>query len=349
MNYSKIAKEFAEDFFKLVENSQNIILTSHFAPDGDSISSVLSVYRIIRDKYKEKKVKIVYSNKIDENFSSFQNFDKIVWVEDMTEHIKDCDLLIVLDCGTLNRFTLHPEKLKDIKNTICIDHHASTPGEFTLSAIMPSIPSCSEVVFRLFENHMNLDKNLSEIVLLGILSDTGNFTFLNSSQSETFAVAQKLIKVGDINLTLLRERYAMISKREYDLLQEFVKNSSFGKVEGWPLFHFTFIDRDVVEKGGYSSNEVVGASRAYIAGYLTSIKGYKWGFILRPKSSYCGVSMRSLPGVVNVRDILERMSLGSGHDMAAGGIFKRENDSLDPKVCIEQIINWMKNNKPTSN
>ncbi len=349
MNYTTITKEFTDEFFKLVEGSKDILITSHFSPDGDSISSVLSMYRIITDRYQDKDVRVVYSGELDAHFEYFENFTKIEWVDDVANHLDNSDLLIALDCGSFSRFTRFPEKIQEVKNTICIDHHASTPDTFTLSTIVPEMSSCSELIFTLFENSITLDKNLSETFLLGILTDTGNFAFLNPSQSDTFLTAKKLIDAGKININILRSKYTGISQRVFTLVQEFIKNTSFGEVEGWPPFQYTYASRDAMESGGYTDNEISAANGTYIAGYLTSLSGYDWGFIIKPKSSYCSVSMRSLPGSVNVRDLLERMSLGGGHDRAAGGIFKKDDDPKDPKICAEQIVEWMKNNKPVLN
>ncbi len=349
MNYNSITKEFTDEFFKLVEASNNILITSHFSPDGDSISSVLSMYRILKDQYQDKNVRIAYSGEFDAHFDYFENFKKIEWTDDVANHLDAADLLIALDCGNFSRFTRFPEKTQEIKNTICIDHHASVPDTFTLSTIVAEMSSCSELIFKLFENKITLDKNLAETFILGILTDTGNFAFLDPSQSDTFLTAKKLIDAGKININILRSKYTGISQKEFSLVQEFVKNTSFREVEGWPPFQYTYVTRDAMESGGYTDNEIGAANSAYIAGYLTSLVGYDWGFIIKPKSLYCSVSMRSLPGGVNVRDLLERMSLGGGHDRAAGGIFKKDTDSKDPKMCVEQIVEWMKNNKPVLN
>lgn len=349
MNYTHITKEFTEEFFRLVQNSHNITITSHFSPDGDSISCVLSMYRIIYDRYPEKDLKIVYSGEIDERFSYFQNFGKIIWAEDMTDEVKDTDLLIVLDLSIHVRFTRYPEKLEHIKNQICIDHHASGSEDFTLSTIIPEMSSCSELIFRIFENSFTLDKNLAEIFLLGILSDTGSFSFVNSSQSETFSTAKKLLDVGDIQIDILKSKYSPMSAREFTLVQEFIKNTSFEEVQDWPPVQYSYISREFVQNGNYSDNEISAGSSLYVSMYIRSIKNYTWGFVLKPKNQYCAISARSLSGSVNVRDLFEKMSLGGGHDRASGGIFKRDGDSNDPQICIKQIVEWMKNNKPLMN
>lgn len=343
MKYMEITKEFTEKFFDLAESSKDVVITAHSSPDGDSISCVLAMYRILSDRYPDKKVRVVYSGSPDEHFSYFQNFEKIQWAKDMTERLEECDLLIMLDCSQYRRFTGFPEKLSGVKNQVYIDHHASEPGDCTLGISVPEMPSCSELVFRLFEDALKLDKNLAETFLLGIISDTGSFTFLDSSQSETFLIAKKLVDAGGINISELKSKYLFITDREFTLLQEFIRNTSFGEMPNWPPFQYTYARREFVEENKYTNNELSAASKAYIAGYMGSLKGYSWGFVIRPKSSFCGVSFRSLLGGVNVRKISEKMELGGGHDRAAGGIFR---DEKDPKKCADLILEWMKSNKP---
>jgi nanoRNase/pAp phosphatase (c-di-AMP/oligoRNAs hydrolase) len=304
------------------------------------------VYRIIADKYKDKNIKIVYFDRLDEHFKSFQNFEKIEWIEDIGSYNTEHDLMIMLDCGEYSRVSLNFDKLLKIQNKICIDHHASKPSEFTLSTIIPNIPSCSELIFRLFEEKMSLDKSLAETFLLGILTDTGNFVYLDSSQTETFLVAKKLIDISKVNITEFRQNFSTISKGEFDIVGEFIKNTNFVNVDGWPPFQYTYVSKEFLENGKYTKDEISTAGASYIVSYLTSIKDYNWGFVLKPKSGYCSVSFRSLPRSVNVRDVSEKMGIGGGHDRAAGGLFK---ESSDPLLCAEQIISWLKNNKPIMN
>jgi nanoRNase/pAp phosphatase (c-di-AMP/oligoRNAs hydrolase) len=96
-----------------------------------------------------------------------------------------------------------------------------------------------------------------------------------------------------------------------------------------------------------TDEDMSAASHIYMSQYLTRIEGYGWGMVLTPRADgSCRISMRSLPGSVNVRDLQERLGAGSGHDRAAGGAFK---DVSEPSECIARVLEFMKANKPVLN
>jgi len=339
-----------EDFYNLVAESKSVIITAHMSPDGDSISSVLSVYTILIAKYQkssiEKKIRIVYTGVSKEDFAFLKNFEKIEWVDDIANHLDDTDLLIVLDVNNLNRVSKNPEKLSAIKNTICIDHHASVADSFTLSFIDSNISSNSEMVYRTLGAEQYLTEDLAQIFLLGIITDTGNFSHIKPSQVGAFDVAKKLVEIGKINIGFFNTKFSGIPKKIIPLLQVLMKNMNFKEVDGWPDTQISFIDRETFEQGAYTDEDMSTASHIHMGQYVTRIGGYSWGLVFTPRSDgTTRVSGRSLPESVNIRDMFERIQIGGGHDRASGGSIK-ESKTED---AIAQILDWMKINKPSIN
>lgn len=340
--------DFREKFFALVASAQHIVITSHYSPDDDSIGSVLSVYTILEGKYPSKDIRIIYTGDKVDRYSVFAHFEKIEFVQDVATELSHADMLIVLDGGQYQRFSkTSPESLVAIGTTVVIDHHASQPDQFTLSLIMPTFSSNCELVYRALDAEPLLTKPLAEHFLLGIVGDTGNFAYVSPSQSNVFAVAKKLIDTVGTSIDSFRSRYGGIPKRVIPLLQELVKNTAYTSISGWPDVQYTFIDRQVLNEGGYSDEDMSAASHIYIGQYLPRVQGYGWGFVLTPRTDG-GVRMsaRSLATSVNVRDLHERLGIGSGHDRAAGGNFKKETEERDPKQCVVDILSWMGHNAP---
>lgn len=338
--------EFKEKFWALVSESNNILITSHISPDDDSISSVLSVYEIISQRFPDKKVRIAYSNAPVTRYSSFHNFKKIEFMKDIAEILDGMDLVIVLDLNGFHRFTKMPEKFEG-KKTICIDHHDSQANSHTLELINPKSPATAEVIYRIFENDFTLTKELAEVLFLGILGDTGNFTYLKPYQSDTLTIAKKLIEVGDIYIDTFKSRYMTLSQRELALIQVLLQNTKYGTVTGWPAHQYAFIDRETIEQGNFTDNEISAASSMYMAFYLRTITGYSWGFVVTPrKDGTCRVSLRSLPGSVNVCDMAVRMDIGGGHIRASGATIKMTDGPIDSKESIAKIEAWMGGNAP---
>jgi len=337
-------KEFRVNFFVLVEKATAIVITSHMSPDDDSIGSVLSTYTILSEKYPDKNIRIVYTGQKSSRHSGFYNFEKIEWVDDIAHHLDGVDTLITLDASNFGRFSKFPEKLLTVPVRIGLDHHASVPDEYTLLLHEKEFSSNAELVYRALLEDGVVSKHVAEHILLGILGDTGNFAFLSPEQGEVLVLTKILIETVGVSIGEFRARYGGIPLRIIPLLQELVKNTTYGEVSGWPPFQYTQIAREVAFQGDYSDEDISAASAIYIGQYLTRVEGYVWGFVITPRSDGgCRMSSRSLPGSVNVRDLHERLGIGSGHDRAAGGAFK---EISNPSECINRVLDWMKENTP---
>lgn len=347
MHYNEISPEFTQKFFDLVKSSSRVVITGHRSPDDDAVSSALATYEIVKLKHPDKAVRIIFSAAVDDRYKTFKNYDRIEFVEDLASEVSPDDLLIVLDGSQYHRFSTQPEKLASVKTKICIDHHASPIDDFTLSLVAPHIPAAAEVVYRSLAKDVNVSKELASIFLLGIIGDTGRFAYLKPNQTNTFLIAKELVEIMGIEIQEFLAGFDSISPREFEVLQEFTKNTRYGSLPGWPDFQYSYISEDFVKKGGYTEKEASGGAGLYKNGYLRTIKGYSWGFIMRPDAGSIYISMRSLPGSVNVRDMLERMQLGGGHDRAAGGTLKVDGKQLDSSDGIQFVLDWMKKNKPT--
>lgn len=341
-------REFRESFFSLVSESNNVVITAHFSPDDDSIASVLSMYSILKIKFPEKDIRIIYTGEEVSRYNVFHNFEKIEWVDDIAHHLEGVETLILLDVGKFSRISHVLESAPLVKNTICIDHHASTPDNFTLSLIEPAYSSNAELVYTALGGEEHLDKNIAEMFLLGILGDTGNLTFIDGHQTEVFSIVKKLVEVGNIRIDSFLSTYRTIPKRIMPLLKEYVKNTKYEEVLGWPPVQYTFVPRGFIAEYGFSDEDMSAASHIYMGQYLPRIEKQPWGFVFSPRNDG-GVRMssRSMSGSVNVRIFSEGLGVGGGHDRASGANFKPENGSVvEVEDCIEKVFEFMKNNKP---
>lgn len=347
MNYSKISPDFTIDLYKIVENAHEIVITGHESPDEDAYGSALSVYTILNTKYPTKNIRIILTGEPYVKLNFFKNYDKIEFVKDIAEEVSNTDLLIMLDGSQYSRFSKQPEKLKAISQTICIDHHSSPPDEFSLSLISPQYSSCSEIIYLTFCSDSEVDKELAKIFILGVLADTGNFTYLKPHQTDTLITAKKLLDIGKIEIQEFQSRYRTISKRSFNIIQELIKNTNYGSSNVWPDFQYSFIGELFMNELKLTDNEVSEGCHVYMSNYLRMIDGYTWGFIITPKEDgNFNISGRSLPKSVSVRDLMERMKLGGGHDRAAGGTLNKSDNYHNVSECVEKVIAWINTNDP---
>ena len=347
MHFSQVSAEFADKFFELVDSVTNIAVTAHVSPDSDSIASVLSVYEILTTRNPQKNIRIIYSAEPQDHFCVFQNHEKIEFVQDNADHLDQTELLIMLDGGQYSRFSIYPEKLQRIPYTVCIDHHSSPISDFSLSLVVPSSSSCAQLVYSALCGDLTISPRLAEVFLLGILGDTGNFNYLKPTQTDTLMIAKKMIEIANVEIQEFQSRYQSIPKRAFELVKVLMKNTAFSSSPNWPDYQYSYIGKAVIDTGEFSDSEVSEACGIYLSHFLRTVTGFTWGFVITPRSSgECSISLRSLPRSVSVRDLMERMGLGGGHDRAAGGTFKKTAKVVLVSKCLKQIRAWLNLHDP---
>ncbi len=354
--YQTIDQEFSREFWALVGAAKKIALTVHHSPDEDAIGSLMAVSQIIKQRHSEAELTLAITGLPVERFASFPLFSTIQFVIDIADLIIGADLIIYLDGGQRHRFSHEPEKMAKLAaKTICLDHHRSPPDGFDLAIIVPEEPATCSLLYQIFIADFKLDKNLAEALLLGILGDTGNFAFLKPHQTEILLLAKNLIDVAQVEIAEFQTRYRGTSLRVFRLIQELVRNTAFHETTNlladradWPNWQSTYLPRSIVNADNYTDNEISEASHIYLGQYIRAIKNYPWGLTITPDlNGDCGISVRSLPGSVNAREIMERGGLGGGHDRAAGGTFRAEaGQTLEPEACLKKIEEWLEKNKP---
>jgi len=339
-------ENFREKFTVLVEKSSDIVLTAHISPDDDSIGSLLALYGILSERFPEKNLRMLYGGRTSERHSIFTHFEKIQWVDDISEHLGSCDLLIMLDGGTYSRFSIHPEVLVAVPGRVIIDHHKSPPDEAGLVLQEPLYSSTAELLYNIFIAERDVvSKGLAECFLCGILGDTGNLAFVPDSRTEVFTVVQKLLACAGGTIASFRSRYGYVPKKVLPLLKELLNHLNEGSIEGWPFFQYSYIDRKTLAGGPYGNEDMSASSHIFIGQYLTNVEGSAWGFVVTPREDgTCRISSRSLPGSVNVRKLHEALGIGGGHDQASGGTMR----DADPHASLMHIFEFLKRNDPAN-
>jgi len=129
-----------DDILEEVKKAKTIVILTHESPDGDAIGSSLAVKLMVEQLGKKADV-------IIPEYSRLFNF--MPSVEEIKEEsdIKDYDLAISVDCGTLKRLA-KSEYYEKAKKTINIDHHGNNTMYGDLNYVNPVSPACAEVLAR---------------------------------------------------------------------------------------------------------------------------------------------------------------------------------------------------------
>lgn len=346
MLYSSTSPEFSATFFDFVHAAEKILITSHMYPDEDSISAVLTMYYLLKEKFSDKYIQMVYSSNVENRFGYFKNFEKVESNIEIADILEQFDLIIFLDGAPYYRFSNHPEILRnsDIKK-ICIDHHRDDPENFDLALINPTPSSTAQILFKQFYDAFSTKgKVLSELFLLGILGDTLGLTVnMKMENLEVYDIVKQLMRDGEVNLENFAAQYRGYPSRVFLVIQEFIKNAEIRQQEGWPQFLCSYVTREFMVNNGFSEQEIKSGSNIFMAQYGKIMTDVSWTINAYPLvSGGVKISLRSRPGSVNVKEFVSRIGTGGGHPGAAGTNFiPNGNEQLEVQPYLQKVLDLM--------
>ena len=179
---------------KKIEESKDIIISSHINPDGDSIGSGLSLYWALKKKYPNKNIRYIIEDKVPYNYKFLHGTKNIERFEELKDEPK-ADVFIVVDSANFKRIG-KVEELKKDAFLINIDHHISNDLYGDIN-IVKNTSSASEVVYGVITEILNIevDSIIGEALYTGIITDSGNFQYENTTEN-TFKIAGKILTAG---------------------------------------------------------------------------------------------------------------------------------------------------------
>lgn len=187
-----------------IEESKNIIISSHINPDGDAIGSGLGLYLALTKKYPDKSIRFILEDKVPYNYSFLKGIEKIEKFDELKDEPK-ADLFIVVDSAVFKRIGKVADLRKDAF-LVNIDHHISNDNYGDLN-IVKNISSASEVVYGVIKDlGIEIDALAGESLYTGIVTDSGNFQY-DSTSMDTFRIAGELLGLGIDRDNIINEVY----------------------------------------------------------------------------------------------------------------------------------------------
>ncbi|WP_142415245.1 DHH family phosphoesterase [Hathewaya massiliensis] len=175
-----------------IKNSNKIGITFHTSPDGDSLGSSLALLQILRKLDKESY--IICKENIPEIFKFLPNSEEIS--SEISTPKEETDLIIVLDCGNIERINGDIDLNSKEYDVVNIDHHKSNGNYGSLNYVNTEAAAVSEIIFTLMELlKVELDKDIATSLYTSLLTDTGSFRHSGTSKT-THKIAGELIGTG---------------------------------------------------------------------------------------------------------------------------------------------------------
>lgn len=299
--------------------SKKIALLSHTNPDGDAIGSSLA-WRAYLERLGHK-TRCIVPNRYPYFLEWMNDIAYIgVFKEDadgeMAQFLNDAEIIFCLDFNQIGRL----EMLSDAVNAntkatrVLIDHHLSPPlSEYDLQFADPQACSTSYIVYRLItamEGTEAIDYPMAESLYVGLMTDTGNFSYSNLTANLFRAVAV-LIDKG-INIPLIHNAvYNNFSEGRMRLLGYVLNDKMVVRYE-YGAAYMTLTEEEMRR-----FNFKQGDSEGFV-NFALSIRGINISAMFVENKKYIRVSLRSR-GKADVNVFARRYFNGGGHRNAAGG------------------------------
>ena len=311
-----------DNILEEIKKANNIVLLTHENPDGDAIGSSLGMYNALKNMNKEVDLIIPEPPK---TFDFLKGFDEIKQ-EGMEENY---DLAIALDCADIKRLNGASKYFEDAKKTISIDHHGSNSMYADINYVDPVAPACCQILIVILDFlQIDIDKEIGECLLAGIITDTGGFKYQGTTK-ETFEFAAWLLSKG-VNVSKIYKKVMETrTKANFELTKIVTDRMEFledGKIA------FTYITKQDIEDVNAQAGDTEG-----LVEIGRTVEGVEVAVLLRESDKGYKISLRSNE-YVNVSDVAMIFG-GGGHPRAAGGLINLPLEQVKQKIINEIKIN----------
>jgi phosphoesterase RecJ-like protein len=220
------------------------------------------------------------------------------------------DLWPIPDASNWWQISGIPNFLPPELKVINFDHHATKDINFPLSLVESGLSSTCELLYLVFEDwRITLDQEIAELLLTGIVGDTGAFRYSNVT-AETLRITTKLMGLGaDKNMAVFRT-YGSISFKE---IKYWGKIIEVMKEEKEDRFVWAAVDFPAYTKYG----QPIEAGSSAASNFAGVVEATDFGvFMTEEKERFLSCNFRGRGGF-DVSQIARALG-GGGHKEAAG-------------------------------
>ena len=181
-----------EQIAKRIKAAKQVAVFTHMRPDGDAYGSALALACALDGL--GIPCEVCVESEIPSNLAFVQGIERV-----QKTPKKDFDLLVTVDCSDEQRLGELTEKYYLAKrkkiDVVNIDHHVSNTRFGNYNFVKSCAANCMHVSSLIAYLGVPFDKKIAEYLLLGLLTDSGNFSH-DDVDEEAFLLAAKLVKAG---------------------------------------------------------------------------------------------------------------------------------------------------------
>ncbi len=290
--------------------ARRVLAVGHENPDGDTLGATLAICRLV-----ERGGGVATAVFADPVPPLYDFLPAATRARTDPDPSIDYDLLVVSDCGTLDRVgavaTRHAE-LFDRLPRIVVDHHASNGATGDADWIEPASAATCEMVALLAARlgaPLDLaDGALAAELMAGIVMDTATFAHPNATP-RTLAVSAALVEAGaplsEISRLLYRSKPAA-QLRLFGRVLDRLETAAGGRI-----IHSTLLDADLAATGALPPHS------EGIIDLLAQADEAEVAILFKGAGEGTRLSVRTKPGGVDAT-VLTGLFGGGGHARASG-------------------------------
>jgi phosphoesterase RecJ-like protein len=310
-----------------IRGARRVLAVGHENPDADTLGATLAVGRIVEQQ--GGVATPVCTDPIPPLYAFLPGVEAFRMDPDPAV---DYDLVVVSDCGTLDRIgdvRLRHADLFERLPRVVIDHHASNDGAGQADWIDPaSAATCEMVALLATRLGVPLDEGdgaLASVLMAGIVMDTATFAHPNATP-RTLLVSAALVEAGaplsDISRRLYRTK-PDAQLRLFGRVLDRLESADDGRIV-WSTLHESDLD----------ATGTTGPHSEGIIDLLAQAESAEVAILFKEQASVTRISVRTRPGGVDATVLTGRFG-GGGHARAAGATIELPVADARPAVLAE--------------
>ncbi len=311
-----------QELKNLLSAKQNVVITTHVNPDGDAIGSSVALLNFLIKMGHD--VSVIVPNDYPDFLKWMKNDELIINYSnsknESQDKIKNASLIFCLDFNNLNRINELGDYISESKaKKVLIDHHLDPSDFYDFKIHDVKASATAELVYNfLIELDSNaVDKDISEALYTGILTDTGSFKFSMSPKVHKI-VSDLMIRgvdIGFINNKIYDSNSLDKLKLIGYALSEKLEVISNGNAA------YIVLSRKDLKDHNFKKGDTEG-----LVNYALSISNVNMAVLIIETKERIKFSFRSI-GQFSVNEFAKKYFNGGGHKNAAGG-------SLEDKLSV---------------
>ena len=304
---------------QLIEKpAQKIVILSHTNPDGDAVGSSLAWAEALRNV--GHSVTCIVPNKYPYYLDWMTGIRDIVIFKNDTEGtaekaVTEADIIFCLDFHSLSRLDALGDMIaaNTTAKRVLIDHHLNPSEAFDVMFSYPEASSTSYLVYKLIEalwGAKSVTATQAEVMYVGMMTDTGNFSF--STLTPALYRALAVLAGTGIDIPQIHNNVYNSFTEGRARLFGYTINRKMKLLRKGTVAHMSLTE-DEMRRFWFQQGDSEG-----FVNYPLTIKKMRMSAMFTEHKDFIRVSLRSR-GAVDVNTFAARYFEGGGHHNAAGG------------------------------